>query len=198
MKRETVLKHSCLLLLMLLFWTCSWSQSDVDTGKKQKGCECAVEKVDSFTYRYRTNTQNTHQEGLIKLLKETDSLFTIQHIIDDSIVSKWIVPYPVYRFDCGDITGDGIPEIFVGPVKKTRYHHVKARRLFIYYLKRGKRIDRLWMGSRVGEELDDFCVERDSVPAFVHTWEHTAEGKQIETAYVLQGFGLKFFKYLKR
>ena len=49
-----------------------------------------------------------------------DSLYILHHLIDVG-QSSWELPYPVYRFDCGDLTGDSCPEIAVGVIKATRY-----------------------------------------------------------------------------
>ena len=39
-----------------------------------------------------------------------DSLYILHHLIDGVGQSSWELPYPVYRFDCGDLTGDSCPE----------------------------------------------------------------------------------------
>lgn len=116
-----------------------------------------------------------------------DSIHVVHLMVDDEETDHLELPYPVYRFDCGDLTADGKPEICIGVVKPTRYWP-EGRRLFIYYLYHGRYIRPLWLGSKVGN-LVDFRVERDSVPARIIT---------NEAQYRYQGFGLKFERYLDR
>ena len=59
-------------------------------------------------------------KGEIRLEHIHDSLSVLRHFIDGTEVSEWELPYPVYRFDCGDLTGNGTPEIAVGVIKPTR------------------------------------------------------------------------------
>lgn len=102
------------------------------------------------------------------------------------------LPYPVYRFDAGDLTGDSIPEVTIGVIKPTKYWKEPAKRLFIYHLYHGKYIRPLWLGSRVGSPLVDFKVCRDSFPAVIHTIEMNSDSSQFSAEYRLQGFGLKY------
>ena len=122
----------------------------------------------------------------------------IEHVRGNSIVSSWTLNYPVYRFTCGDVTGDSIPEIIVGPVKATRYRREKDKRLFIFHLYKGTHIRPLWLGSRVGCPLIDFKVETDTTPNTIHTWERKANGDTIEVLYRQHGFGLKFVRYITK
>lgn len=55
-------------------------------------------------------------KGEIRLEHIHDSLSVLRHFIDGTEVSEWELPYPVYRFDCGDLTGNGTPEIAVGVI----------------------------------------------------------------------------------
>lgn len=50
----------------------------------------------------------------VSLNKESDSLYVIHLNTDQPSHSVWKLPYPVYQFDYGDVTGDGMPEIIVG------------------------------------------------------------------------------------
>ncbi len=103
-----------------------------------------------------------------------------------------VLPYPVYRFDYGDLTGDSVPEIVVGVIKSTKYWKVEAKRLFIYHLYHGRYIRPLWLGSRVGNPLEDFSVCRDSFPAVICTKERKRDSTLIYSKYKIQGFGLKY------
>lgn len=160
-------------------------------GHEQK-TDYGLETIDSVTCRYKT----TETEGILRLVALSDSVYEIQHLINENIEDRWKLDYDVYRFDCGDLTGDGMPEVVVGTIKATRYRPNKDKRLFIYHLHDGRYIRPLWLGSRVGRPLIDFKVERDSVPNIIHTWEHGDNGDTILVLYRLKGFGLKFYKYV--
>lgn len=147
---------------------------------------------DSATCIYHSPTA----EGTIRLVATSPSTSRIEHVRGNSIVSSWTLNYPVYRFTCGDVTGDSIPEIIVGPVKATRYRREKDKRLFIFHLYKGTHIRPLWLGSRVGCPLIDFKVETDTMPNMIHTWERKNNGDTIEVLYRQYGFGLKFVRYI--
>ena len=68
----------------------------------------------------------------VSLNKESDSLYVIHLNTDQPSHSVWKLPYPVYQFDYGDVTGDGMPEIIVGVIKPTRFDPKPDKRLFIY------------------------------------------------------------------
>ena len=164
----------------------------ISCGQKQKEAvrEYGVVQEDSVTFRY----SSTIGEGVLRLVAVTDSTNRIEHLKGDSVVDTWKLDYPVYRFTCGDMTGDSIPEVLVGTIKATRYRPEKDKRLFIFHLYKGQFIRPLWLGSRVGCPLIDFKVETDSIPNLVHTWEHKDNGDTIEVLYQLKGFGLKFVR----
>ena len=143
-----------------------------------------------MTFRYSSSIG----EGVLRLVAVTDSTNRIEHVKGDSVVDTWKLDYPVYRFTCGDMTADSIPEVLVGTIKTTRYRPEKDKRLFIFHLYKGRFIRPLWLGSRVGCPLIDFKVETDTVPNFVHTWERRDNGDTIEVLYQLKGIGLKFIK----
>jgi len=168
--------------------------SIIGCGQKQKDAvrEYGVVQEDSITCRY----SSTIGEGVLRLVAVTDSTNRIEHLKGDSVVDTWKLDYPVYRFTCGDMTGDSIPEVLVGTIKATRYRPEKDKRLFIFHLYKGQFIRPLWLGSRVGCPLIDFKVETDSMPNLVHTWERKDNGDTIEALYQLKGFGLKFIKPL--
>lgn len=184
------------------FWLLAFSllllAVSCQNGYKQIEERCETICVDSLTYDYHIVNSDGEYEGRLMLVQMTDTLNIIRHIRNDSVVSEWALRYPVYRFICGNLAGDEMPEIMAGVVKKTHYQKDMGRRLFIFKLHRGEFIRPLWLGSRVGQPLKDFCLEHDSITDYIHTWEHTVDGKDIEVAYVYEGFGLKFKEYLKR
>ena len=90
-------------------------------------------------------------------LKQTSDTCSVLVLTTDSTSDEWQLPYPVYQFRTGDVDGDGVVEALVGVVKSTRYFPEKENRLFVFKNRDG-RIRPLWLGSRLGEELVDFCV----------------------------------------
>lgn len=140
-------------------------------------------------FRYQ-GEDGQHRE--IWLEQVHDSLYVLRHAIGGTTVSEWELPYPVYRFECGDLTGDGRPEIAVGVIKPTRHFPHPERRLFLFKLYKGKLIRPLWLGSRVARPLVDFRLVRDSVPARILTTERRPDGTLVQGLYRQQGFGLVF------
>ena len=135
--------------------------------------------------------------GTVYLDRTNDSLYTIKHAINDTVVSAWELRYPVYQFDYGDLDGDGENEICVGVIKTTKYDTVSRKRLFIFRLFDGRLIRPRWLGSRVGFQLENFYVCRDSQPAVVITTE-IKHDSTVCLQYHLGGFGLQFDKYLEQ
>lgn len=121
-----------------------------------------------------------------------DSLYIMRHLESRTVLSEWKLPYPVYRFDCGDLTGNGVPEIAVGVIKPTRYFPTPDKRMFLFKLYKGKLIRPLWMGSRVARPLEDFHIVNDSVPARILTTERLPDGTFIQARYRQEGFGIRY------
>lgn len=159
--------------------------------EREVGCVITETSPSSFTYQTKGST------GSIELAA-VDSTWEVRHLAGDSLTDVWVLNHAVYQFDCGDLTGDGMPEILVGVIKATRYRHEQDKRLFIFHLFKGRKIRPLWLGSRMGLPLIDFKVERDSIPAMVHTWERDTDGTMVERIYRQQGFGLKFVSEKER
>lgn len=138
------------------------------------------------------------KEGEVSMQKVSDSLYILQLAIDQQTSSTWELPYPVYQFDYGDVTGDGIPEIAVGVIKPTRFDPKPEKRLFLYRIADGAYIRPLWLGSRVAQPLEDFRIIRDSIPAKIRTMERERSGHFLVAEYRWRGFGLDFKQYIQR
>ncbi len=69
--------------------------------------------------------------------------------------SRWMIAHPVFRFEMGDLDGDGKPEACLGVVKSTRFDPCPRRRLFVFR-RVGGTIRPAWLGSRLGSTLEDF------------------------------------------
>ena len=153
--------------------------------ERREGCAIVQTSPSSFAY---------HSKGLSGSIQlaAVDSTCEIRHYKGKELLDVWKLRDPVYRFDCGDLTGDSIPEIVVGVTRATRYRKEVDHRLFIFKLFKGRKIRPLWLGSRVGLPLIDFKVERDSVPAVIHTWERDTDGTTVEVIYRQQGVGLQY------
>ena len=128
-------------------------------------------------------TTASGQSRLFSLSRTNDSLYHL---------NEWRIGYPVYRFDVGDVDGDGTDDALVGVVKSTRFYPEKARRIFIFHLVDGK-VRPLWMGSKLGGILEDFRYTKGGI---VRSLETTTDGKYVVAEYRWQGFGLRFERFV--
>ena len=113
----------------------------------------------------------------------------------DSLISTWTLPYPVYRFDCGDVNEDGQRDIMVGVEKATRFDSTVRKRLFIFKLFEGH-IRPLWLGSSVSHPLVDFAFVKENSHSRILTVEHHPDGTYLLGLYRWRGFGLSFERYV--
>lgn len=149
--------------------------------------------AEAFDY----TTKNGHS-GRIILHQYSDSAYCLEHTIDGKSVSRWKLAYPVYRFEVADLTGDSVPDIAVGVIKRTRYFkNGDGKRLFLFKLFDGKYIRPLWLGSKVAHHLEDFSLEPcDSLGhSIVHTHEIRQDSTAVEAYYEQRGFGLRFMRW---
>jgi len=154
----------------------------------------------SFIYISCTaNNKNVYRYagGELRLDVVNDSLSIIRHLAPDGHeLSSFRLPYPTYRFCCGDLSGDGLPEIGVGVIKSTRFSPEPDKRLFIFHLTDGRLIRPLWMGSHVSGRLLDFHFTHDETGrhgTYVVTTEQCAADSIVHRTYKLSAFGLKSF-----
>lgn len=122
--------------------------------------------------------------------------------VHDSLywLNDWRLPYPVYRFETGDIDGDGREDALVGVVKSTRYYPERGRRLFIFKQVDNsrqpdgpKKVRPLWLGSRLGGRLEDFCCMPGG---HIRSLEATDNGFYVVADYRWGGFGMTFDHYI--
>jgi hypothetical protein len=109
----------------------------------------------------------------------------------DSTSDAWSLPYPVYQFRTGDVDGDGVEEALVGVVKSTRFYPEKGNRLFVFKNRDG-RVRPLWLGSRLGEELVDFCVADGKLISI----ERCRNGQYNLDEWEWSRFGPRFSRYI--
>lgn len=128
----------------------------------------------------------------LKLQQHNDTLHQITLLADNQPVDSLMLPYRVYHFDYADLTGDGVPEVIVGVIKKTRYWQTEDKRIFIYHLFKSRYIRPLWLGSRLGNPIKDFRVNKQTTPASIVTEEWDEDSTIIGREYVMGGFGLKY------
>ncbi|MBN2521621.1 MAG: hypothetical protein JXB24_00025 [Bacteroidales bacterium] len=131
-----------------------------------------------------------------KLIKEHDSLYYLQ-LVSDNYTDSWALPYPVFRYTTGDIDHNGMVDMLVGVIKQTRFDSTYAKRLFIFKNYKG-RIRPLWLGSRLGQPLEDFQVVSLAKGSFVWSIEKEKSGRYLVAEYAWEGFGLAFNQYIVR
>ena len=134
----------------------------------------------------------------ITLEQKSDTTFALNLTIGADTMSLWALNYPVYRFDFGDVTNDGIPEIAVGVIKPTRFDPKPAKRLFLFKITEDFYIRPLWLGSRVGQPLVDFGIVPGEEGNLIRTIEREQSGKYLLAEYRWRGFGLEFIRYIER
>jgi hypothetical protein len=117
-----------------------------------------------------------------ELSRANDSLYWL---------NGWRLPYPVYQYQTGDVYVDVLTDAIVGVVKGTRFYPEKARRIFIFKDVNGKARP-LWLGSKLGGELEDFRYADGKIRAL----ERTAYGQYVVSDYSWGGFGLTFDHYI--
>ncbi|MCM1311959.1 MAG: nuclear receptor-binding factor 2 [Bacteroides sp.] len=183
--------RACLPAIFLFFSPAIFAASGISASAGH------TETEDEYVYTADNHTYRIWIEHV------TDSLYILHHETEGFPLSSWKLPYPVYRFCCGNLTGDELPEIAIGVIKPTRYFKDPAKRLFLFKLYKGKLIRPLWLGSQVGNPLEDFHIETLQSPngtgsewQRVHTIERKKNGKVLEGIYKYSGFGLKFERYL--
>ena len=124
-------------------------------------------------------------------LKRNNDTCNVLVLTTDSMSDEWLLSYPVYQFRTGDVDGDGVEEALVGVVKSTRFYPEKGNRLFVFKNRDG-RVRPLWMGSRLGEELVDFCVADGKLISI----ERCRNGQYNLDEWEWSRFGPRFSKYI--
>ena len=124
------------------------------------------------------------------LSKKEEALSLLQ-LDTDSTHWEWKLKYPIYRFYTSDINGDGIDEAIIGVIKPTRYFHNVDKRLFIFKNNKG-RIERMWMGSRVGGHIVDFCCAEGKIICV----SKMKDNRYVVAKWIPARFGLEFVEYI--
>ena len=150
---------------------------------------CMVIIITNFSLLI-TNCHVGAQSFSLETKSDSLSLLTLT---TDSAVSRWRLPYTVYQFCTGDVDGDGSTDALVGVEKATRYYPY-GRRLFVFKNYKGH-VRPLWMGSKLGGNLQDFRF----VDGHVRSLETTADGTYYAVAeYEWSGFGFRFLRFLAK
>ena len=138
---------------------------------------------DDYTY------QRSDGRQAVISLRDGDSTAVIEYRVDGELLSEWEIRHKVFRFCCGDMTGDGIPEIAVGVIKPTRYSPDERKRLWLLKLYEEELIRPLWLSSRLSHRLEDFSIEPDGT---ILSSEVEEDGTPVKVRYRYRGFGLKY------
>ena len=131
---------------------------------------------------------------------QASDTFALERVADTLSVltlgeDRWLLPFPVYRFEVADVNGDGSADAIVGVVKATRYDPEVRRRVFVYKNYRGH-VRPLWLGSRLGQPVADFHFV---VPEGVlRVMEVERSGLYLVADYRWRSFGMDFVRYVAR
>ena len=134
----------------------------------------------------------------ITMKQYSDSSYSLQLFMNDSLNSEWELKYPVYNINFGDVNNDGRPEIVVGTIKSTRFDPKIGKRLFIFKVTDDFYIRPLWLGSRVSQPLFNFRVKEEKPETKIQTIEQESDGSCLVGEYKWKGFGLEHVRYIKR
>ena len=137
----------------------------------------------------------------VKLFKLDEMYYQlVAHLIKNNEpvqTSKYNLNFPVYQFHLADIDGNGREDFCVGVIKKTHFDPVVRKRLFIFQLKNGK-IRPLWLGSRLGQPLENFTIIYRKEQNNIRTLELEMDGSYLVCDYRWRNFGLEFIHYVDR
>jgi hypothetical protein len=137
----------------------------------------------------------------ITLKKNNDSSFVLSSSNElenkKNIISEWKLNYTVYHFECAEMNDDGVEDILVGVIKKTRFDSISRKRIFIFKLVDGY-IRPLWLGSKVSCPLEDFKVIHLTPVNYIRTIEVEKNGNFLLAEYKWKGFGITFVRYIIR
>lgn len=113
--------------------------------------------------------------------------------VHDSLywLNDWRLPYPVYRFETGDVDGDGQEDAVVGVIKPTRFYPEQGRRLFIFK-QVNRKVRPMWLGSKLGGILEDFRF----IDGRIRALESTTDSLYVLTDYRWAGFGMAFDRFI--
>lgn len=104
------------------------------------------------------------------------------------------VPYPVYRFEIGDLNRDGKTDILLGVIKSTHFDQRVIKRLFALRIDSGQ-IRPLWLGSKVCQNLVDFKAIDAKGRTSILTIEQSNDGTFSNGIYEWEDFGLRLVRY---
>lgn len=150
------------------------------------------DKGNKYSYQKEGNTIN------IELVKRTETNYALHLHLNDSLHSEWKLDYPVFHMDFGDIDNNESPEILVGVIKTTRFDPHLNKRIFIFKITKDYYIRPKWLGSRLGQPLEDFKLITENDKTIIKTIEKENDGTYLVCKYNWRGFGLNFVEYVER
>lgn len=128
-------------------------------------------------------TQSGNAQGF-SLEKETDSLYYLTYTVGDR-TDSFSLPFPVMKWQVGDVDGNGTEDAMVMVVKKTRFDERVLPRLFIFKQINGK-VRPLWLGSQLGGILCDFRYANGKVISL----QSTTDSLYVVMTHKWRKFGL--------
>lgn len=152
---------------------------------------------DSSEYRYKV--KDTLFIYSLTNREDSTSELTFQQTLGSKTIhnSSWPLTYPVFQYQVCDVNGDGQRDICVGVIKKTRFDPIRRKRLFMFQILGGN-IRPLWLGSRLGQPLEDFRICNNTERPTINTIEQERDGSFLVCIYKWRSFGLEFIDYIKR
>lgn len=118
-------------------------------------------------------------------LERVNDSLTCLTLTTGDYTDRYVIRFPVYRLETGDVDGDGLEDAIVGVVNRTR-HDPNLRRRIHLYKNVGGRIRPMWLGSQLGGILEDFRF----IDGQVRTLQSTTDGRYVVMTHKWRPFGL--------
>lgn len=124
-------------------------------------------------------------------LEQVNDTLSFLSLTKDGQTDRYRLPWPTLRWCTGDVNGDGVEDVMVMVVKRTRYDRRVLPRLFTFTQING-RVRPLWLGSQLGGILEDFRFTDGQVMSL----QRTNDDRYVVMTHRWRKFGLGADKIL--
>ena len=118
-------------------------------------------------------------------MERVNDTLTYLTLTTGNYTDRYVIRFPVYRLETGDVDGDGLEDAIVGVVNRTRHDPNLRKRIHIFK-NVGGRIRPMWLGSQLGGILEDFRF----IDGQVRTLQSTTDGRYVVMTHRWRPFGL--------
>jgi hypothetical protein len=136
------------------------------------------------------------KQKTVYLEKYSDTQYRIVSTLEND-TSYWEINYNVYRMEYKDINNDGVNEIVIGVIKKTRFDPNYRKRIFIFKHYENQ-IRPMWLGTRLSRPLSDFTILQAKDTTFLLALEQGKNSNLCLSKYKWNKFGFEFIEYIAK